>query len=159
MGIKIITRQYTSDDAQDLANIYYNTIHNINSQDYSEEQVNEWAPSSSLELTGWKKKWENIIPLVALLDNKIVGFAEFESNGHIDCFYVHHEHQGQGVGSSLMNAIFNKANTLQLKRLFAEVSITAKPFFESKGFKVLKQQSVNIRGTALTNYIMEKVRP
>lgn len=156
MGVKIIIRQYTSEDAQDLANIYYNTIHNINSQDYSEEQVNAWAPTSSLELTGWKKKWENIIPLVALMDNKIVGFAEFELNGHIDCFYVHDEHQGQGVGRSLMNAIFNKANTLQLKRLFAEVSITAKPFFESKGFKVLKQQSVNIRGTELTNYVMEK---
>lgn len=53
MSTKIIIRQYTSEDAQDLANIYYNTIHNINSQDYTEEQVNAWAPSSSLELTSW----------------------------------------------------------------------------------------------------------
>ena len=80
-------------------------------------------------------------------------------NGHIDCFYVHDEHQNHGVGSSLMNAIFNKANTLQLKRLFAEVSITAKPFFEAKGFKVVKQQTVNIRNTELTNFVMEKVQP
>ena len=156
MCAKIIIRQYTSNDAQDLANIYYNTIHTINSQDYTEEQIHAWAPSTSLELTGWKKKWENIIPLVALMDNKIVGFAEFESNGHIDCFYVHHEHQGYGVGSSLMNAIFNKTNTLGLQRVFAEVSITAKPFFESKGFKVVKQQNVTIRGTELTNFVMEK---
>ena len=156
MCAKIIIRQYTSNDAQDLANIYYNTIHTINAQDYTEEQIHAWAPSTSLELTGWKKKWENIIPLVALMDNKIVGFAEFESNGHIDCFYVHHEHQGYGVGSSLMNAIFNKTNTLGLQRVFAEVSITAKPFFESKGFKVVKQQKVSIRGTELTNFVMEK---
>lgn len=126
---EIIIRQYIPDDAQQLADIYYYTIHNINVQDYSEDQVNAWAPSSSLELTGWKKKWETITPLVALINNKIVGFAEFEPNGHIDCFYVHYEHQGVGIGSSLMNEVYKKANDLNLKRVFAEVSITAKPFF------------------------------
>lgn len=93
------------------------------------------------------------------MDNKIVGFTEFEPNGHIDCFYVHHEYQGFGIGSSLMNEIFKKANDLNLKRVFAEVSITAKPFFEAKGFKVVKQQNVAIRGVKLTNFIMENIKP
>ena len=155
----IIIRKYIPDDAQHLANIYYYTIHNINVQDYSEDQINAWAPSSSLELTGWKKKWETIKPLVALMDNKLVGFTEFEANGHIDCFYVHHECQGFGIGSSLMNEVFNKASDLNLKRLFAEVSITAKPFFESKGFKVVTKQNIDIRGVNLTNFIMEKIQP
>ncbi|HAT3818859.1 TPA: GNAT family N-acetyltransferase [Legionella pneumophila] len=158
MTNEIIIRNYIADDAQQLANIYYYTIHNINVQDYSEEQVNAWAPSSSLELTGWKKKWETITPLVALIDNKIAGFTEFEPSGHIDCFYVHHEYQGVGIGSSLMNEIFKKANDLNLKRVFAEVSITAKPFFEAKGFKVIKQQDVDIRGVKLTNFIMENIK-
>ncbi len=159
MANEIIIRHYIADDTQQLANIYYYTIHNINVQDYSEEQVNAWAPTSSLELTGWKKKWEKITPLVALMNNKIVGFTEFEPNGHIDCFYVHHEYQGVGIGSSLMNEIFKKANDLDLKRIFAEVSITAKPFFEAKGFKVVKQQNVDIRGVKLTNFIMENIKP
>lgn len=158
MSNEIIIRNYIADDAPQLANIYYYTIHNINAQDYSEEQVNAWAPSSSLELTGWKKKWETITPLVALIDNKIAGFTEFEPSGHIDCFYVHHEYQGVGIGSSLMNEIFKKANDLKLKRVFAEVSITAKPFFEAKGFKVIKQQDVDIRGVKLTNFIMENIK-
>ena len=158
MTNEIIIRNYIADDAQQLASIYYYTIHNINVQDYSEEQVNAWAPSSSLELTGWKKKWETITPLVALIDNKIAGFTEFEPSGHIDCFYVHHEYQGVGIGSSLMNEIFKKANDLNLKRVFAEVSITAKPFFEAKGFKVIKQQDVDIRGVKLTNFIMENIK-
>ena len=158
MSNEIIIRNYIADDAPQLANIYYYTIHNINAQDYSEEQVNAWAPSSSLELTGWKKKWETITPLVALIDNKIAGFTEFEPSGHIDCFYVHHEYQGVGIGSSLMHEIFKKANDLNLKRVFAEVSITAKPFFEAKGFKVIKQQDVDIRGVKLTNFIMENIK-
>lgn len=159
MTTEIIIRKYLPEDAQHLANIYYHTIHNINAQDYSEDQINAWAPSSSLELTGWKKKWETIMPLVALMDNKIVGFTECEPNGHIDCFYVHHEYQGLGIGTSLMNEVFNMANDLNLKRVFAEVSITAKPFFESKGFKVVKQQMVEIRGVKLTNFIMENIKP
>ncbi|HHS8465294.1 TPA: GNAT family N-acetyltransferase [Legionella pneumophila] len=158
MTNKIGIREYTPDDAQQLANIYYFTIHNIAIQDYSEEQVHAWAPASSLNVTGWKKKWESITPLVALMDNTIVGFTEFESNGHIDCFYVHHEYQGCGIGSSLMSEVFKRADNLNLKRVFAEVSITAKPFFESKGFNVVKQQIVNIRGVELTNYIMERVK-
>ena len=155
----IIIRQYIPDDAQQLANIFYYTIHNINIQDYTEDQINAWAPSSSLKVTGWMKKWETIKPLIALMDNKIVGFTEFEANGHIDCFYVHHEYQRIGIGSSLMNEVFNKANDLNLKRLFADVSITAKPFFESKGFKVVTQQNKDIRGVILTNFAMEKIRP
>ena len=97
MTSEILIRHYTPDDAQQLANIYYYTIH--------------------------------------------------------------HEYQGFRVGSSLMKEVFKIANDLDLKRVFAEVSITAKPFFESKGFKVVKQQIVNIRGVELTNFIMEKVRP
>lgn len=159
MTTEIIIRDYTPDDAQQLANIYYYTIHNINIRDYSEDQVNAWAPSSSLELTGWKKKWNTITPMVALINNKIVGFTEFETNGHIDCFYVHHEYQGLGIGSSLMNEIFNRATDLNLKRVFSEVSITAKPFFESKGFYVVQQQNVEIRGVKLTNFIMEYINP
>lgn len=45
------------------------------------------------------------------------------------------------------------------KRVFAEVSITAKPFFEAKGFKVVKQQIVDIKGVKLTNFIMENIKP
>lgn len=44
----------------------------------------------------------------------------------------------------------------KIKMIFAEVSITAKPFFEAKGFVVKIQQVVTIREEDLTNYVMEK---
>lgn len=157
MKHKITTRQYMPGDAQALANIFYHTIHNINIRDYSIEQINAWAPSSSLELDGWKQKWEKLAPVVALSENVIVGFAEFEPNGHIDCFYVHHEFQNRGVASALMAAIETKAKQNNITRIYAEVSITAKPFFEKRNFQVIRQQSVTIRGCQLTNFVMEKI--
>ena len=157
MSHKITTRKYHPNDARSLADIYYYTIHNINIRDYTEEQVNAWAPSTSLEIDDWQTKWSKLPPIVALSDNKIVGFTEFGPNGYIDCFFVHHNFQGLGAGSALMNAIEHEAKEKNIQHLSAEVSITAKPFFEKKGFKVTKQQTVVMRKVNLANFIMEKV--
>lgn len=156
MNNKIIIRLYTESDAPLLAAIYFNTIHKINAKDYSPEQLNAWAPNNSLEPEGWIRKWQKLPPIIAVINDKIVGFAEFEHNGHIDCFYCHHEHQGCGVGSELMREIESRAEKNKINKIFAEVSITAKPFFEAKGFVIKKEQSVTIRGIALTNFVMEK---
>lgn len=157
MNNKIIIRPYTETDAPFLAAIYFYTIHKINAKDYSPVQLDAWAPVSSLETDGWMRKWQKLIPIVATIDNKVVGFAELESNGHIDCFYCHHEYQGCGIGSALMKEVEESARKNKLSKLFAEVSITAKPFFEAKGFVVKKEQAVTIRGMALTNFVMEKL--
>ena len=156
--MKIAIRPYNEIDAPALAAIYFNTIHHINSKDYSSVQLDAWAPISSLETEGWIQKWQKLPPIVATIDNKVVGFAEFESNGHIDCFYCHHEYQGCGIGSALMNEVEDRARKNKLNKIFAEVSITAQPFFEAKGFIVKKEQSVIIiRGMTLTNFVMEKI--
>lgn len=153
---KILIRTYEEQDAPFLAAIYFNTIHKINARDYSPKQINAWAPTSSLETEGWIKKWRKLSPIIAILDHKIVGFVEFEETGHIDCFYCHHEYQGCGVGTALINAIESKARKNNINKLFAEVSITARPFFEAQGFNVIKEQCVEIRGVTLTNFVMEK---
>lgn len=130
MSKKITIRLYNNEaDAAFLAAIYFNTIHKINAKDYSPEQLDAWAPTSSLEREGWMRKWEKLPPIVAEIDNEIVGFAELEDNGHIDCFYCHHEYQGCGIGSALMKEIEDRARKNKLNKLFAEVSITARPFF------------------------------
>lgn len=74
MTIKIIIRNYRTEDTQALANIYYNTIHQINIQHYTKEQVDEWAPASSLKTEGWAKKFSSTKPLVAVVEDEIVGF-------------------------------------------------------------------------------------
>lgn len=154
---RVTIREYKPEDAQPLATIYYNTIHKVKIQHYTQEQVEAWAPGTSLDGEDWKKKFEKTRPLVAVADEQVVGFAEFESNGHIDCFYCHHEWIGCGVGSALMNAIHEQANRQGIKLIFSEVSITAKPFFERQGFTTITEQTVVLRGVELTNYRMEKL--
>ena len=156
MKKEIFIRDYRPEDVQALANIYYNTIHRINIQHYTEEQVDVWAPTTSLETEGWAKKFPRTKPIIATVGDEIVGFAEFEPNGHIDCFYCHHEWIGKGVGSALMKEILARAKNNHAHLIFAEVSITAKPFFEKWGFRIVTQQTIIRKGVELTNFKMER---
>ena len=74
-----------------------------------------------------------------------------------DCFYCHHEWVGKGVGSALMNEILVRAKKNHINRIFAEVSITAKPFFEKNSFVVVTEQVDYKKGVGLVNYKMERI--
>lgn len=135
--------------------LFYDTVHNINIQDYTPEQVDAWAPQY-MDYRRWNEHLHSKMSYVAELDGKIIGFAQLEPDGHIDCFYCHKDFQGMGVGSKLLDTLQTQAEALGIKRLFAEVSITAKGFFEHKGFQVINQQTVERRGVKLVNYRMNK---
>lgn len=146
-------RKYKSTDYKEIADLFYETIHSVCVNDYSKEELEAWAPTP-IDYKKWRKRLDEKKPFLAVVDNKIVGFAEIENDGHIDCFYVHKDYQGQGVGA----LIFNHIHTIgkNYEKLYAEVSITAKPFFLKHGFKVIKENIVHINNQKLTNFIMEK---
>lgn len=58
MKSRISVRDYRPEDAQALAEIFFNTIHRINIKDYTQEQVDVWAPESSLE--GEERKMDQL---------------------------------------------------------------------------------------------------
>ena len=72
---------------------------------------------------------------VAEESQRPVGFAELEPDGHIDRVYVSADRQRRGIGRQLLAALIAEARRVGLARLFTEASITARPFFESQGFK------------------------
>ncbi|TBR61957.1 GNAT family N-acetyltransferase [Westiellopsis prolifica IICB1] len=148
-------RKFHHQDTQEIMQLFYDTVHNINIRDYTPEQVNAWAPQY-MNYRRWNEHLHSKMTYVAELDGKIIGFAQLEPDGHIDCFYCHKDFQGMGVGSKLLDTLQTEAETLGINRLFAEVSITAKGFFEHKGFEVINQQTVERRRVKLINYRMDK---
>jgi putative acetyltransferase len=147
-------RPYTTADAPALMALFRDTIRRVNVRDYTEEQVRAWAPDD-IEPVRWTSRFEGRFVVVAEADGRPVGFAELEADGHIDRFYVLADHQGIGVGRAMIEAVIAEGWRLGLPRLFTEASITARPFFERFGFVVLAEQTVTVRGVALTNYRME----
>ncbi len=153
MTIKI--RLFAAQDAEQIARLYHDTIREVNIRDYSSRQVKAWAPDD-LYFRNWVEVCSNRFTYVADDEGAIAGFGELIPDGHIDCFYCHKNYQRRGVGSRIYRAIEAKAVELSLNRLFVEVSITAKPFFQHLGFSVIKQQQVAYRGEIFINYVMEK---
>jgi putative acetyltransferase len=70
--------------------------------------------------------------------------------------FVHPDFQGLGAAGLLLSAVEESARSQGLGRIFTEASLTARPFFERRGFTVILRQSVEKRGQRLTNFRMEK---
>ena len=148
-------RRYRQGEERALWLLLYETVHKVNSKDYSQSQIEAWAPSN-WNLSEWENRLNKTNPFVVEENGRAIGFAELEEDGHIDCFYCAHDRQGMGVGSLLLEAIELEASKRGTNRLFAEVSITAKGFFEKNGFSVEKEQVVALRGERFINYMMSK---
>lgn len=71
--------------------LFFNTIYNSCKQDYSFKQLEAWA-GLSIDYKLWEKRLEETKPFLAIINNQLVGFAEFY-NDYIDCFYVDYKFQ------------------------------------------------------------------
>lgn len=79
-----------------------------------------------------------------------------KNGNYIDFFYIHKDFQRQGIADKILTELELEAIRQHSKMLTSDISITAKPFFEKKGFRVKAEQK-NIRlGIELINYKMEK---
>lgn len=143
---------------EEIVNLFYNTVHTINAQDYSKAQLNAWAPLDKKKerLRNWEISLERNITLLALVDHKIVGFADLEFDGQLNRLFVHSEFQRQGIATILLKSIEIEARQLKLHCIYTHASITAMPFFKQKGYHVIRRQTVNRSGVRLINYLMRK---
>jgi putative acetyltransferase len=155
MSNPIAIRLFQPHDADQIAQLFHDTVREINVRDYSIAQVKAWAPDD-LHFRNWVEVCSNRFTYVAEHKGTIAGFAELELNGHIDCFYCHKNYQRCGVGSQLYGEIEAKAVELSVDRLFVEVSITAKPFFQRMGFIAVTEQRASCRDETFVNFVMEK---
>jgi putative acetyltransferase len=153
--VLLTIRPFQAQDTAALRALFVETVHHVNSRDYTANQIAAWAPSSYDE-TAWLARLSAINPYVAQLNGQIVGYADIQADGYIDHFFCHAQYQRQGIGKALMQKLFATAKLRGIARLYAHVSITAKPFFSAFGFIEVKAQQVEIRGQLLTNFVMEK---
>jgi len=150
-----LVRKGQLNDLTELQKLFVDTITTICASDYDKQQIEVWT--SSVEN---KQRWYEIITkqfiLVAQDQNKIVGFATLDNGNYFDFLYVHKEHQRQGIAQQLLYDIEAEARRLEQTVLTSDVSKTAKPFFEKKGFKTLQEQTNIRQGVELINFRMIK---
>lgn len=105
----MIIRTYLPSDCEEMAALFYQTVHTVNAVDYTKEQLDAWA-TGTVDLADWNLSFLEHFTVVAVEEDRVVTHA----------------------------------------------SITAKGFFEHRGYQVEKEQQVMRNGVSLTNYRMVK---
>lgn len=149
-------RLYQPEDNSALAQLFAETVRTINSADYSPEQVEAWVGVTLKHIAHWYGPLVGLMVFVAEHESEIVGFTALEPNGHLVYLYVHHLFQRRRVASALIRRIEEELASLGVHRIFTEASITARPFFERMGFRVLGSQNFRAGDTSCFFYLMEK---
>lgn len=148
----MLLRSYRSADCEEMAKMFYDTVHEVNIRDYTVEQVNAWA-DGNIDLAAWDKSFSEHYTVVAEEYGVIVGFGDITEVGYLDRLYVHKDYQRKGIATAICDALESYPDTNELT---VHASITAKPFFISRGYSVVKEQEVVRRGVVLTNFVMKK---
>jgi len=149
-------RKYQPDDALKTAELFRDTVKRINRRDYSSDQIDAWAPDN-IDIDAWSSRLQKSHTYLAESeDGGLLGFITVDQEGCLDLLYCHADHQRQGVGSRLWSHAQRQAQSGGLSYWFTEASITARPFFEKHGFKILKVQEVQKCGVSFVNYRMGK---
>lgn len=147
----MLIRKYKTEDCEQIVKLFFDTVHNINAKDYTKKQLDAWA-TGNVDLTQWNSSLQKHYSLVAIENNIIVGFGDIDKTGYLDRLFVHSDYQGQGIASAICEELEKNAKRI----VTTHASITAKPFFEKRGYKVVKEQQVERQGVFLKNFVMTK---
>lgn len=150
MSIEIM--EYHPFDIKEITELFHNTVHTVNAKDYTEEQLAVWA-KKEMDLEAWNASLLSHRSYVARTGESIVGFGDIDGTGYLDRLFVHKDYQRCGIGTLLCDKLESVSAT---DKITVHASITAKPFFEHRGYRTVRQQEVERQGILLTNYIMEK---
>lgn len=146
---KMFIREYQSSDCEEIIKLFDNTVHTVNAKDYTKEQLDAWA-TGRVDLNKWDQSLREHYSLVAVENEMIVGFGDIDKSGYLDRLFVHEDYQGKGIGTMICNRLEQAVSG----SVIIHASITAKTFFEKRGYRVVKEQQVERKGVFLTNFEM-----
>ena len=136
--------------------LFRTTVLTVNSKDYTKEEAEDWA-SCGDSVEHWKELLAENDYIGALGgQGNIIGFSSMNAEGYLHSMFVHKDWQGKGVATLLLSEVEKMARGYGVHKICVEVSITARPFFEKLGYRVVKEQKARANRLWLTNYVMEK---
>src|SRR6267154_3792828 len=108
-------REFIQGDEAEIYQLFYETVHYVNARDYSEAQLDAWAPKRS-NLEEWRESLQNNYSYVAVdkATRLIIGFSDLEKDGCLNRGYVHKDWQRKGVGTALLKIREEKAKEISL---------------------------------------------
>jgi putative acetyltransferase len=151
----MVVRDFCDGEEAALRSVFFSSVHELASGNYSPEQLEAWAPREYNE-NDWVERMRDLRPFVAEVDDCVAGYAALQASGYIDHFYVAASYARRGVGNALMEGIHQAARQRPLVELWTDASLTAEPFFRKWNFVAESRRSVVVRGVGMFNVRMRK---
>jgi putative acetyltransferase len=148
-------RPFLPADAMALRDLFAQSIDELTADDYDEDQRLAWV-SSAEDAAEFRAKLGDMLTLVVQLDGEYLGFGSLKDNKTIDMLYVHPDFAGEGVGTALADALEKIAAARGAEAVTADVSDTAIPFFERRGYIGAQRNSIPLDDQWLSNTTMIK---
>lgn len=150
-------RRYRPEDLEVVVVCFTRSVRTIGARDYAREEIAAWAPDPP-DMSGWPARLASGGVFVAELDGALAGFVRIEATGYIDLLYVDPSRERMGIGRSLLEHAFRWAIAQGARGLEADVSRSARPLFETLGFRLESAQAAVRGGVALENFRMSRSR-
>ncbi|CAN5371204.1 GNAT family N-acetyltransferase [soil metagenome] len=149
-------RPYHPEDIQAVYQLFYHSVHEVAKKDYNAQQLAAWAkPQRNPQR--WDVELLEQRVWVAETAGEISGFITLRpEDGYLDFLYVHHLHQGKGIATLLLQALETEAGALDIHQLTTDSSLTARPFFLSKGFSLVAENIKTVDGVEFVNSRLAK---
>lgn len=148
-------RPYLPSDAATLAAIFVASIEHVASEDYDVDQVAAWSSKADDE-AAFGARLAGQLTLVATIDGETAGFASLKGADHIDMLFVHPDALGQGVATTLIDALEKLGGARGASHMKVDASDTAEPFFAARGYAPQQRNTIEIDGVWLANTTMMK---
>lgn len=149
-------RPLVEGDISEMQQLFRSTVLNVNLRDYTNEEVMDWA-SCGDDVAHWKDLLSQNCYIGAFDErDRMAGFSSMNKKGYLHSMFVHKDMQGKGVATQLLEEVEKMAVAYGVTEITSEVSLTARPFFERKGYKVVKSQKCRANKLMLTNFVMRK---
>lgn len=145
----------SGDELESAVALFRDVVHSVNLRDYTQAQVDAWAPRGDSARSAVVSRLSEQFVVGVRAGGLLVGFGSFDGGG-IDMLYVREDYLRQGIASCILRRLEAKALAAGVDVMRADVSLTAMPFFERRGYRVVQRQVVKRRGVFLENAQMEK---
>lgn len=148
-------RPYLPADLNALRELFAQSIEELTADSYDEAQRAAWMEAAE-DAEAFGATLANGVTLVVGGGSDYKGFATLRDNAHLQMLYVHPFAAGQGVGSTLVDALERIAAARGSTALTVDASDTAQPFFEHRGY-IATQRNTRATGDVwLANTTMKK---
>lgn len=151
-----ILKTATHKDIPLLHRLFKASVRHTCNRHYAQAQIDAWINKAT------PARWEQLFHsdlhfIIAItIEQEIAGFTSVNTQGYLHSMFVHPDYQHQGAASLLLSAAEDFTRQQHVASIHSEVSITARPFFEKRGYQVEKEQTVELDSIKMINFVMRK---